>query len=181
MPVARSMLDALISFSMGELLINAATASDIPVLIDLRERMLLELGSNDPVRLAQLAIGSRPWLEQAFADGRATGWLAVRDGAIIGGMLLLLSHGLPQYRSPAGKAASIIGLYVVPGERGAGIATLLVSTAVDHAREWGAEVVLLHAADKARPLYERLGFIATKEMRLQFSEHDAPAPGGCCT
>lgn len=161
--------------------ITRADTPDVPVLIDLRERMLRELGSDDPVRLAQLATGSLPWLEEAFADGRATGWLARRDGEVIGGLVMLLSHTLPQYRSPNGRVASLLGLYVVPEERGAGTATQLVSAAVEHAREWGADVVLLHAANKARPLYERLGFAATKEMRLQFSETDVPAPGDCCT
>lgn len=156
--------------------IRRATAEDIPALIELRERMLIELGSNDTTRLADLARRSELWLQAAFDEGRATGWIAERDGARVGGLTLTLSEALPQYRSPSGRTAGLLGLFVEPAERGAGLATLLVREAVTFAREWGADIVLLHAADKARPLYEREGFVATKEMRLQFSE-DAEAGG----
>lgn len=179
-PLARRLFHALTSPAMGEIVFRTADSGDLAVLIDLRERMLRELGSDDAGRLAQLAAGSLVWLADAFSTGGATGWVAERDGQVVGGVLLVLSRTLPQYRSPGGRTASLLGLYVMPAERGAGIATRLVRDAVKYAREWGAEVVLLHAANKARPLYERLGFTATKEMRLQFSEHDAPASGDCC-
>ena len=158
-----------------------ATAEDIPTLLKLRERMLVELGSDDQERLAELATRSQAWLERAFAQGGAVGWIVERDGRVVGGLTMTLLELLPQYRSPNGRVANLLGLFVEPEERGAGLATKLVSTAVSYAREWGADVVVLHAANKARPIYERLGFAATKEMRLQFSEHDAEnSPGGCC-
>lgn len=139
--------------------------------------MLVELGSDDRVRLADLAERSAAWLHAAFAEGRVAGWIAERDGQRVGGLTLTLNHVLPQYRSPNGRTAGILGLFVEPAERGVGLATTLVREAVAFARAWGADIVLLHAADKARPLYEREGFVATKEMRLQFSERDAE-PGG---
>lgn len=160
--------------------IRTASLEDVPALIGLRERMLIELGSDDPERLADLAERSRPWIEQAFAEGRALGWVATRDGKIVGGMMMTLAETLPQYRSPNGKVAGILGLFVEPAERGVGLAGAMVERAVEHAREWGADVVLLHAANKARPLYERLGFVATKEMRLQFSEVDVMNSCGEC-
>jgi len=161
--------------------IRQASSADIPVLIDLRGRMLIELGSDDPQRLADLAERSAEWFERAFAEGRAVGWLAERDGEIVGGLTMTLMELLPQYRSPKGRVANILGLFVVPAERGAGLASRLVSEAIAHARDWDADLVVLHAANKARPLYERLGFKATKEMRLQFSEYDAEnCDGGCC-
>lgn len=160
--------------------IRTASLEDVPALIGLRERMLIELGSDDPERLADLAERSKPWIEQAFAEDRALGWIADRDGTVVGGMMMTLTETLPQYRSPNGKVASILGLFVEPNERGAGLARTMVQLAIEHARKWGADVVLLHAANKARPLYERLGFVATKEMRLQFSEVDAANPCGEC-
>lgn len=160
--------------------IRPARPEDIPTLIDLRERMLIELGSDDAGRLESLGTASRPWFERAFAEGRAVGWIAERDGTTVGGVTMTLNDGLPQYRAPNGRIASVLGLYVIPDERGAGLATRLVREAIDSAQTWGADLVTLHAADKARPIYERLGFVRTKEMRLQFSELDGGLPTGGC-
>jgi GNAT superfamily N-acetyltransferase len=163
-----------------QILLRLARPDEIPVLVDLRERMLIELGSDDAARLADLRERSMPWFREAFAQGRALGWIAERHGLVVGGVTMTLNHLLPQYRSPSGNVASLLGLYVLPDVRGDGIATALVRTALDHARSWGADLVTLHAADKARPIYERLGFVQTKEMRLQFSELEAgQSPGGC--
>lgn len=158
--------------------IRPATTADLGTLVDLRERMLVELGSDDRDRLTDLRERSMPWFESAFAEGRAVGWIAERDGTVLGGVTMTLNHLLPQYRSPNGMVGSVLGLYVMPEERGGGLATALVQTAIGFAREWGADLVTLHAADKARPIYERLGFVRTKEMRLQFSELEQSS-GGC--
>jgi GNAT superfamily N-acetyltransferase len=66
--------------------------------------------------------------------------------------------------------AVVYGLYVDPAERGRGTAARLVAAAVSHARDVGCDLVTLHAADKARPIYERLGFAPTSEMRLELAE-----------
>lgn len=180
-PVAWKLRGTLVFGGMRQLPdIRQAIPADIPVLLDLRERMWVELGSDDAARLDEISERSRSWLEEAFAEGRAVGWVAERDGSIVAGLTMTLMQMLPQYRSPNGQVAYILGLFVVPSERGAGLATRLVDGAVAHARQRGADVVVLHAADKARPLYERRGFKATKEMRLQFSEYDSENPGGGC-
>jgi GNAT superfamily N-acetyltransferase len=162
--------------------IRRATPADISTLIDLRERMLIELGAADPERLSELEHRSHRWYPAAFADGRAVGWIAERDGRVVGGLSVTLTESTPQHRSPSGRVASIFGLFVHPEFRGEGTATRLVLAAVRFARDWGADLVTLHAADKARPLYERIGFVPTKEMRLQFSElqDDAALKDGGC-
>lgn len=76
----------------------------------------------------------------------------------------------PQLRSFEGRVASIYGLYVEPAERGTGVATSLVRAAVAFAKRSGIDLVTLHAADKARPLYERIGFERSSEMRLFLSD-----------
>lgn len=153
--------------------IRQASEADAETLVDLRERMLVELEADDRERLADLRARSLEWLANAMPDGEATGWLAERDGRVVGGVSLTLLETQPQYRSPSGRLASVYGLFVEPDERGHGTATALVRAALDFARSRDVDLVTLHAADKARPLYERLGFTPTKEMRLQFSE-EAP-------
>lgn len=154
-----------------DILIRPAGPTEAGILVELRGRMLIELGADDPGRLAELARVSIEWSDAALADGRLAGWIAERDGLVIGGVSMTLSSTLPQYRSLAGRVASIYGLYVDPAERGQGIAARLVSAAVAYAREREWDLVTLHAADKARPIYEQLGFKPTSEMRIELAEN----------
>lgn len=171
MPFARRVRHAVTSRTMtDDILIRTAGPTDAGILVELRGRMLIELGADDPELLAELARLSIEWSEPALADGRLAGWIAERDGTVIGGVSMTLTTTQPQYRSLSGKIASVYGLYVLPAERGAGVATRLVSAAVEHARELGWDLVTLHAADLARPIYERLGFTSTSEMRLVLTE-----------
>lgn len=181
MQVTRQLLDALEFGGMDTTTtVRPASAADIDALVELRERMLVELGSDDGARLASLATSSAEWLARAFSEDRAAGWLAHRDGVVVGGITVILTETLPQYRSLRGRVATILGLFVAPEERGAGLASDLVSGALAHARRWEADVVVLHSAAKALPIYERLGFIPTKEMRFQLSECAAVNDDGEC-
>lgn len=170
MPFARRVRHAVTSCTMtDDILIRPAGTADAGILVELRGRMLIELGADDPERLAELARVSIEWSEPALADGRLAGWIAEREGSVIGGVSMTLATTQPQYRSLSGKVASVYGLYVLPAERGCGVATRLVSAAIAGARERGWDLVTLHAADQARPIYERLGFTATSEMRLELT------------
>lgn len=154
----------------AEITIRAATAQDASVLVELRERMLRELDRVDDDRLDRLREDTLSWFAEAFPGRRAFGWIAERDGLAVGGLTMSIVITQPQYRVISGRTASVWGLYVEPAERGAGVATRLVRAAVDHAEQLGAELVTLHAAEKARPLYERIGFTASSEMRLFVAE-----------
>lgn len=148
-----------------DITIRAATAADAGTLVDLRERMLCELGRDDAERLGRLREGTLEWFAEGFSAGEVFGWIAERDGCPVGGVTMAIIRTQPQYRCMDGRVASIFGLFVEPVERGAGIATRLVETAVAQAGSLGLELVSLHAAEKARPIYERLGFEASSEMR----------------
>lgn len=152
-----------------EVTIRAATVADARTLVELRERMLVELDRTDESRLAALAERATEWFADAFPDGRAFGWLAEKDGAVVGGVSMTVIHTQPQYMALSGEVAQVFGLFVEPVERGAGIATALVRAAVAHAKALGFEIITLHAATRARPIYERIGFDASSEMRLFLS------------
>ena len=46
------------------------------------------------------------------------------------------------------------------------MATAIVRVILDYLRELGIPVATLHASDAGRPVYEKLGFKPTNEMRL---------------
>lgn len=77
--------------------------------------------------------------------------VAYSGGRPVGKLFLNLS-GLPD--------AGIFGVAVLDEARKRGIGRALTEDAIDRARARGATRIVLHASAMARPLYERLGFLA---------------------
>lgn len=63
--------------------------------------------------------------------------------------------------------ALILSMWTDPAHRRRGLATLVIETMLAWCRARGIRRVTLHASEMGRPIYERLGFRATNEMRLE--------------
>jgi ribosomal protein S18 acetylase RimI-like enzyme len=103
--------------------------------------------SSPPPTLAELA--------QIVADP-ATTLLVARDGGRIVGTLTLAV-----FRVPTGVRAWVEDVVVDDGSRGAGVASALVTAALDAAEQRGARTVDLTSRperEAANRLYQRLGF-----------------------
>jgi GNAT superfamily N-acetyltransferase len=61
------------------------------------------------------------------------------------------------------------GVYVAPAWRRRKLGEALTCGCIDHLRALGCLRVILHATPFGRPVYERLGFAASNEMRLDLS------------
>jgi GNAT superfamily N-acetyltransferase len=66
----------------------------------------------------------------------------------------------------SGRQAIIQNVFTEPEWRRRGLAALLIKRIIDWTRQEGIYSLVLHASDEGRALYERLGFIATTEMRF---------------
>lgn len=115
------------------------------------------------------------WREQALAfiaaarrDRRFTAFAALLDGEPIGGASCqLMDRAYPAFRkSDARKIGYVWGVYVSTDHRGGGLGAALVGACVTHLTALGCQRVVLHAAEKAAPLYRRLGFERTAEHAL---------------
>jgi ribosomal protein S18 acetylase RimI-like enzyme len=60
----------------------------------------------------------------------------------------------------------VLNVYVAPAWRRRGVGEALMRAVLDALAARGIRRIVLHASDNGRPLYERLGFVATNEMRL---------------
>ena len=85
-------------------------------------------------------------------------WLARRDGRAVG--------SVAAFRGPeqAEDECVLVGMWVDPQARGAGVGEALVRAVVDHAAARGLSRVLLEVAHENAPaiaLYERMGFVPT--------------------
>ena len=62
----------------------------------------------------------------------------------------------------------ILNVYTEPEFRRQGVARRIMETILHWIRARGLRSAHLHASDEGRVLYEKLGFVATNEMRLRF-------------
>jgi len=74
-----------------------------------------------------------------------------------------------------GEIPYILSMYSEPEFRHRGVASMIVKAMVDWSRQRGFARVLLHASRFGRPLYARLGFEPSSEMRLELVPQPPPA------
>ncbi|MGZ4814561.1 MAG: GNAT family N-acetyltransferase [Terriglobales bacterium] len=148
--------------------IRAATPDDIPVLIHHRRSMWWDMGRRDLAVLEQMDAAAREYFSSAVPDGSYRGFLAVNDaGEIIGGGGIVISPWPGSFQQKKPRRAMILNMYVEKPYRRRGIARALMETMIDWCRQEEFGYVGLHASDEGRPLYEKLGFRPTNEMRLE--------------
>lgn len=96
-------------------------------------------------------------------------FVAEVDGQAIASVSCQLFAGLypnileAQYR----KYGYIWGVYVEPSHRGQGIAKTLTLQACNYLKSLGCTRAILHASPSGKPVYDRLGFSPSNEMRLE--------------
>jgi ribosomal protein S18 acetylase RimI-like enzyme len=108
----------------------------------------------------ELAFGEDTWRDRL---GSATTYLAWRDGVPVGTVTVLAYH--ESHNHPFCGAAHLVAMWVSKDARGLGIGSRLVQAGLNQARSAGAPAVVLwvfHDNERARALYERMGFVATE-------------------
>jgi GNAT superfamily N-acetyltransferase len=145
---------------------TAHTDDDLDTLVGFRLAMFRDMGWTDESRLTELAPRYASYLREHLESGDFTGWIAEKNGRAVAAVGLLWERVPPTVRNLSGRQAYVLGLYVVPDARRKGIARTLITTAVQHARDFGADVVSLHYSPAGQGLYQQLGFVESPEMRL---------------
>ena len=116
-------------------------------------------------------------LRDLLKRGEYIGWLAIptqNPDVIAGGAGVQLREVLPHPLSRAnqwngiaeGRHAIILNVFTEPQWRHQGVAMLLLQRIIHWARAERLDRLVLHASEAGRPLYERLGFVGTNEMRF---------------
>lgn len=160
--------------------LRPATVADIGTIVGFRARMFRELGWTDEARLDIVAPLAIEYLREQFASGGCSGFIAEKDDGsgdahIVGTVVVVWQRVPPSVRNLAGLQAYALGMYVIPEYRRQGIARDLMTRVIECATEHGAPLVTLHASDEGRPLYGRLGFADSHEMRLFTENAGSPA------
>jgi GNAT superfamily N-acetyltransferase len=150
--------------------IRRATAADAGVLARHRADMFRDMGQLSDDLRDTLVEAARAYFAAAVPDGRYVAWLAEAEGKIVAGAGLQLRELLPRpepsgTRLVRGPQGLILNVFTEPAWRRRGVAAALMRELLRWCRASGIESVVLHASADGRPLYEKLGFTPTTEMR----------------
>ena len=160
---------------MTGLSIRRATAADADVLARHRADMFRDMGQLTADLRDTLVEAARAYFVAAVPDGRYVAWLAEVEGNIVAGAGLQLRELLPRpapggVRLVRGPQGLILNVFTEPGWRRRGVAAALMRELLRWCRANGIESLVLHASPDGRPLYEKLGFTPTNEMRYARDE-----------
>jgi GNAT superfamily N-acetyltransferase len=147
-------------------IIRLATIDDLPVIIELRLAMFEAMGLHDPAILAEVAATNAAYLKLHLPDGSYRGWLVEVGGQSVATGGLIIRQAPPSYHNLSGLEGYIMSVYTRPEFRHRGLAKLVMQTILDTLRVEGITRVALRASDDGRPLYEKMGFEPTTEMKL---------------
>jgi RimJ/RimL family protein N-acetyltransferase/GNAT superfamily N-acetyltransferase len=157
-------------------LIRRATVEDAAVIARHRARMFHDMNEISDEAYDDFIVASQEWTERGLTSGEYIGWLATpqaEPNRIVAGAGVQLRQAPPHPCRPArdgtfakGRHAIVLNVFTEPEWRKRGAAVFLMDAILAWAREEKLDRLILHASDQARSLYEKMGFIATNEMRF---------------
>jgi GNAT superfamily N-acetyltransferase len=155
--------------------VRPATVADAPLLARHRAAMFLDMDRCTSEVGEALRAAAEPMIREWVAAGTYLGFLAEpagRPGEVAGGAGLQLRPLLPRPGDDGtalvhGPEGYVLNVYVERAWRRRGVARLLMEHVLAETRRRGLTRVTLHSSEEGKPLYERLGFGPTNELRLR--------------
>jgi ribosomal protein S18 acetylase RimI-like enzyme len=153
--------------------VRPATTGDVRILARHRVSMFRDMGRQlDDATADALLEATTTYLREAVPRGEYVAWLARDAGSdVIGGAGAQLRRILPRALDVGpgielGPEALVVNVYVEREWRRRGVADALMRALLESLTARGIRRIVLHASPEGRPVYERLGFVPTNEMRL---------------
>jgi ribosomal protein S18 acetylase RimI-like enzyme len=147
------------------------TLDDVAALANLRLALLNEVGGTlDATEHAALLQSNEVFFRRNLDNPAWSHWCVDSAGDMVAAGTLVIQERPPYPGSPEGLDAYLLNIYTVPAFRGRGAANAVVAAALAHAQARGVRKLILHATEAGRPLYEKLGFLASSAyMELQLN------------
>jgi GNAT superfamily N-acetyltransferase len=159
------------SESNDQFIFKAAEEKDILLAVHFRRMLFREMGVPDESFIENVYDEISDLYQKELKEGRIRHFIAYgpedQPVAIAGA---LLKNDFPYRFFKPGYYGWIIDVYTLPGYRGKGLSTRLLSLTHEWLCEKGVqEAKLISAGNDARRLYEKLGYRATWEMSFHLS------------
>ncbi len=152
----------------SDYVIRRATVADAAVIGHHRAGMFRDMGWIADDEVDALRAASCTYLLAALADGTYSGWVVETQGDVVAGGGAMIRCLMPRPGYPHGdEEAYVLNVYTEPKHRRRGLARRLMQEILAWYHARGITRIALHASDDGRPLYERLGFVQTNEMRRE--------------
>jgi ribosomal protein S18 acetylase RimI-like enzyme len=109
------------------------------------------------------------FIDQARQELSFQAFVAEVEGNIVASASCQLFAGLypSPFKSEYRQYGYIWNVYVESAYRHQGIATKLTNESINYLKSLGCTRAILHASPHGKPVYEKLGFVASNEMRLE--------------
>ncbi len=148
--------------------IRPAGASDADLLVRHRQGMWRDIRAFRPAELARAGPRYRWWMHRERTAHRFFAFVAeTRAGDVAGSGAVWLQPSQPRPgRLSRLETPYIMSMYTEPAFRRQGVGSSLVRHMLAWARRRGFVRVTLHASEFGRPVYERIGFEDSNEMRF---------------
>lgn len=145
--------------------IRSATAQDAELITRHRKAMFADMRDAAEPILNKMAHNFEPWVRRMLSDGKYAGWITTDGERTIASAGLLILDWAPHILDPAGEQRGyILNVFVEPEYRRRGLAQMLTKECMAEARRRCIRVVALHASQKGKLVYEKIGFKESNEM-----------------
>ena len=143
-----------------------ASVEDISSLVDLRVKLFQSIQTHPRIELDQLAKNTFEYLSLAIPTGAYRAWLAETNQGVVATGGVIIHQSIPTLCNPCGREGHIVGMFTLPEWRNRGIASAMINTILQFLHQEKIRVSTLRATHSGKPMYERMGFENTTEMRL---------------
>ena len=132
-------------------------------------KMWIDNGMTDADFIENWKSVTRTFMANAERENNGRAFVATLDGYVVGAAQCLISRKLyPQALKPDVRMDGYIwGVYVEHAHRRNRLATRLTERCVAYLKDIGCTRIILHASSGGEPVYAKLGFGPTNEMRLE--------------
>ena len=145
--------------------VRTATAKDLDLLVRHR-RLMWEAIADFSTRDHDAADAVyRRWARDRMRSRRFAGFIVEVGAEPVASGCVWIMDVQPRPGRSGTAAAYLLSMFTESDHRGEGHATRIVRAAIRWARSRGIPIMLLHASDFGEPIYRRLGFERTREMR----------------
>ncbi|MBX3080660.1 MAG: GNAT family N-acetyltransferase [Anaerolineae bacterium] len=151
------------------LTMRTATPADAALITHQRRAMFAEVRPDIAAETFDaMDINFLAWVRTKLENGTYLGWFYVNESTVevVAGAGLWLMEWPPHMVDVNPVRGYILNVYTDPNYRGRGLARALTQTCVDYCRAQGIKMVTLHASPFGKPIYDKMGFEQSNEMRM---------------
>ena len=146
--------------------IRRASLNDLGLLVRHRRGMWKDIALFSKADLDAADRAYRHWATRQMKANRFAGFIVDVDGQPVASGCVWIMQVQPRPNWTGTEAAYLLSMYTDPAHRGRGQGARIVREAIRYAKARKVHLMLLHASPFGEPIYQRLGFERTKEMRL---------------